>query len=196
MSERVPHVVRGENLTELEPGGVCYPVRDMNEADITTDHRTPLWASPGLIVAVIFSVLVVLIAIGVLITNRGGDVAGEVTIAELRAQPLRFDGQTVILTGTAEQVRQLPVLDQYALYTFRDESGSMWALTQHGAPPDDGSEVRLTAVYHSRITLDEEIKRIVEGQLGSLAGSVVSSILPSVAVNAVFLEHLEYQPAD
>lgn len=168
----------------------------MNEMDLTNEDRTPLWASPGLVVAVIFSVLIVLIAIGVLVTNRGSDPAGEVTVAELRAQPLNFDGQTIILTGTAEEIRQLPVLDQYALYTFRDDSGSMWTLSQHGAPPDDGGTIRLTAVYHSRITLDEEIERIVEAQFGSLAATVVSSILPSVAVNAVFLEHLEYQPVD
>lgn len=168
----------------------------MNETGMTTEERTPLWASPGLIVGVIFSVLILLIAIGVLVTNRGETPVGEITIAELRAQPQRFDGQTVILTGTPEQIRQLPVLDQYALYTFRDDSGSMWALSQHGAPPDDGNSIRLTAVYHSRVTLDEEITRIVEAQFGSLAGTVISSILPSFAINAVFLEHLEYHPAD
>ncbi len=168
----------------------------MDETGMTTEDRTPLWASPGLVVGVIFSVLIILIAIGVLITNRGEEPAGEMTVAELRAQPQQHDGRTVILTGTAEQIRQLPVLDQYALYTFRDDSGSMWALSQHGAPPDDGSIIQLTAVYHSRVTLDEEIKRIVEAQFGSLAGTVISSILPSFALNAVFLEHLEYEPAD
>lgn len=164
----------------------------MSSASTQQEHRTPLWASPGLIVGVLFTVLVLLIAIGVVVTNRGGTPVGTVTIAELRAQPERYDNQTVILTGTAENVRQLPILDQYALYTFRDETGSMWALSQHGAPPREGETFRLTTVFHSRITLDQHVRTLIEAQFGSLAGSVAGSVLPNLGVNAVFLEHLEY----
>ncbi len=53
--------------------------------------------------------------------------------------------------------------------------------------------MQLTAVYHSQITLDEQIQTLVEQQFGSLAGSVVGRILPSLAVNAVFLEHTGYE---
>lgn len=165
----------------------------MSSAGSTTDQRTPLWASPGLIVGALFSVLVLLIAIGVIVTNRGGTPLTTITIAELRAQPDRYDNQTVILTGTAEDVRQLPVLDQYALYTFRDETGSMWTLSQRGAPPRDGQQVQLTGVFNSRVTLDQQIQSLIENQFGSLAGSIAGSILPGLAVNAVFIEHLEYE---
>jgi hypothetical protein len=165
----------------------------MNMSGSQQSERTPLWASPGLIVAVLFSLLVLMIAIGVVVTNRGGSPLNSVTIAELRAHPDRYDGRTVILNGLVEDVRQLPVLDQYALYTFRDDSGSMWTLTQRGVPPRDGETVQLTAVYHSRITLDEQIQSLIEAQFGSLAGSLAGSMLPGLAINAVFLEHMEYQ---
>lgn len=165
----------------------------MNVNETAANQRTPLWASPGAVVAALFGLLVLLIAIGVVVTNRGGSPLASVTIAELRAQPDRYDSQTVVLTGTVEDVRQLPVLDQYALYTFRDETGSMWSLTQRGVPPRENQTVALTAVYHSRLTLDEQIQRLVEEQFGSLAGSIVGGILPSLAVNAVFLEHTQYE---
>ena len=165
----------------------------MSSSDVTANERTPLWASPGLIVAGLFSLLVVLIAVGVVITNRGSASAETVTIADLRARPDHFDGKSVVLTGTVHDVRQLPVLDQYALYTFRDETGSMWTLSQRGVPPREGETVRLTSVYHSRITLDEQIRSIVEEQFGSLAGAIASGALPNLAINAVFLEHQEYE---
>ncbi len=101
----------------------------MNANQTVADERAPLWASPGMVVAGLFGLLVVLIAVGIVVTNRGGAPTQDVTIADLRAQPDRYDGQTVVLTGTVDDVRQLPVLDQYALYTFRDETGSMWSLT-------------------------------------------------------------------
>lgn len=163
----------------------------VNEA--AASERAPLWASPGAIVAALFGLLVLLIAIGIVVTNRGGSPAQDVTIADLRAQPDRYDGRTVVLTGTVADVRQLPVLDQYALYTFRDETGSMWSLTQRGVPPRDGEMVQLTAVYHSRVTLDEQIQMLVEERFGSLVGSVAGGLLPGLSVNAVFLEHLEYE---
>jgi len=165
----------------------------MSEQRAPSESRNPLWASPGLIVGVLFSLLILTIAIGVVLTNRGGTPLRTITIAELRAQPERNDSQTVILTGTAEDIRQLPVLDQYALYTFRDETGTMWVLSQRGAPPRDGEQVHLTAVFNSRITLDEQIQALIEAQFGSLAGSIAGSILPGLAINAVFLEHLEYE---
>ena len=165
----------------------------MNSTESQLQQRSPLWASPGLIVGVLFSVLVLLIAIGVIVTNRGSTAAETLTIADLRAQPERYDSRTVILSGVAEDVRQLPVLDQYALYTFRDDTGSMWALSQHGAPPRNGEDVRLTGVFHSRITLDEQVQMLVEEQFGSLAGSLAGSVLPDLGINAVFIEHLEYE---
>lgn len=165
----------------------------MNTNDTVANERTPVWASPGTVVAILFGLLVLLIAIGIVVTNRGGSLAGSVTVADLRAQPDRYDGQTVVLTGTVDDVRQLPVLDQYALYTFRDETGSMWALTQHGVPPRENETVQLTAVYHSRVKLDEQLRTVIEEQFGSLAGSVAGGLLPGFAVNAVFLEHEEYK---
>jgi hypothetical protein len=165
----------------------------MSSTGSISEQRTPLWASPGLIVGALFSLLVLLIAIGVVVTNRGGTPISTITIAELRASPERYDNQTVILTGTAEDVRQLPILDQYALYTFRDETGSMWTLSQRGSPPRDGEEVRLTGVFNSRITLDQQIQSLIENQFGSLAGQLAGSILPGLAINAVFIEHLEYE---
>lgn len=165
----------------------------MSSTDTQDSNRTPLWASPGLIVGVLFSLLVLLVAIGVVLTNRGGTPVQEITIADLRAQPERYDSQTVVLTGVAEDVRQIPVLDQYALYTFRDDSGSMWSLSQHGAPPGDGETFRLTGVFHSRVTLDEQVQTLIEEQFGSLAGSIAGSVLPDLGINAVFIEHLEYE---
>ncbi len=165
----------------------------MSANETTIHERTPLWASPGTVVAGLFGLLVLLIAIGIVVTNRGGGPVTSVTIADLRAQPDRYDGQTVVLTGIVDDVRQLPVLDQYALYTFRDETGSMWALTQHGVPPRDGEAVQLTAVYHSRVKLDEQIRTVIAEQFGSLAGSIAGGIMPGFVINAVFLEHEEYR---
>lgn len=179
----------------MSPPGmtICYPHLIMNANETAASERTPVWASPGAVVAALFGLLAVLIAIGIVVTNRGGSPLEGVTIADLRAQPDRYDGQTVVLTGVADDVRQLPVLDQYALYTFRDETGSIWSLTQRGVPPRDGETVQLTAIYHSRVTLDEQIQMLVEEQFGSLAGSVVGGILPSLSINTVFLEHVEYE---
>lgn len=168
----------------------------MNANETVATERGPLWASPGTVVAILFGLLVLLVAVGIVVTNRGGRSAGSVTIADLRAQPDRYDGQTVVVTGRVDDVRQLPVLDQYALYTFRDETGSMWALTQKGVPPRDGEIVALTAIYHSRVKLDEQIRMLVEEQFGSLAGSIAGEILPSLAINAVFLEHHGFMLAD
>lgn len=161
------------------------------------NERTPLWASPGAVVALLFVLLAVVVAIGIVVTNRGGSSpAGHVTIADLRGDPDRYDNRIVTLTGTVEDVRQLPVLDQYALYTFRDETGSMWALTQKGVPPRDGETVELVAVYHSRVKLDDQIKALVEEQIGSLAGSIVGGLLPGVALNVVFLEHESFMEVE
>ena len=144
------------------------------------------WALAG------FGLLALVVAIGIVVTNRGSSPVGNVTIADLRSDPDHYDNRSVILTGTVDDVRQLPMLDQYALYTFRDDTGSMWALTQKGIPPRDGESVELTAVYHSRVKLDDQIKAIVEQQIGSLAGSIVGGLLPGVALNVVFLEHESY----
>lgn len=169
----------------------------MNTSQPSSIERTPLWASPGLIVVALFSLLAIMIAIGVIATNRTTNPIETVTIADLRADPDRYDLRTVTIRGNATSVRQLPVLDQYALYTFYDDTGEMWVLSQRGVPPGGsmqmGTQVELTAVFHSRITLDEQIETLVEAQLGSLAASVIGSILPGVGVNAVFLEHESYE---
>jgi hypothetical protein len=70
----------------------------------------------------------------------------------------------------------------------------MLTLTRNGAPPDGNAEqVELQAVYHSKVTLDDELEDIVEDQLGPLAGSLVSLLLPGVPLDVVFLEHEKYE---
>ena len=148
----------------------------------------------GLVVLFLGVLLVGAIVVGVLTTRDGSDdAAARVTVADLRADPDRYDNHSVTLQGRVEDVRQLPYLDQYAVYTFRDDTGSMLALTRKGVPPDDQrDDVVIDARYHSRVTLDDELKAIVEDQLGPLAGRVVGFLLPGVPLNVVFLEHERY----
>lgn len=150
---------------------------------------------PGLVVLFLGILLVGAIVIGILVARDSDDASSDdVTVAELRADPDRYDNQSVSLRGRVEEVRQLPYLDQYAIYTFRDVTGSMLALTRKGVPPDDArANVRLMATYHSRVTLDDELKSIVDDQLGPLAGQVISLLLPGVPLNVVFLEHERYE---
>jgi hypothetical protein len=164
------------------------------EADPDSETRRPIWQRPGLYALVALAVLAALVVAGIL-TNRSDDGSIQpVTIAELRGHPDRYDKQTVVLRGTVEEVMALPVLEQYALYTFRDETGSMRVLTQRGTPPGDGEQIELTAVYYSSLTLDEQLRQIIDEQFGSLAGGIVDEVLPSLSLNVVFLDHQHYQP--
>jgi len=150
---------------------------------------------PGLIVLVLGVLLLGAIIVGVIASrDSDGEAISLVTVAELRADPERYDNITVALRGRVDEIRQIPYLDQYAIYTFRDDSGSMLALTRNGVPPEDmRDDVRLDAIYHSRVTLDDELRSIVEDQLGPLAGQVVDLLLPGIPLNVVFLEHERYE---
>jgi hypothetical protein len=151
---------------------------------------------PGAVVLVLLVLFIGIVVLGVALSRRGGAESERlVTIAELRQDPDRWDGRAVQLEGHAEGVRELPFLSQYAVYTLRDDTGSMLALTQRGAPPADGStRVRVRAVYHSRVTLEGELRRIAEDQLGPFGAAVVSLLLPEIPINVVYLEHQSYAP--
>jgi hypothetical protein len=150
---------------------------------------------PGAIVLGLGLLFVLVIIVGVVVSNRGEGVAiSQLTIAELRADPDRWDNRVVELTGSAQDIRELPYLSQYALYIFRDDTGTIYVLTQKGAPPEDvDGALRVRGIYHSKVTLDDELKRIVEDQLGPLAGAVVNLLVPGVPLNVVFLEHQSYE---
>jgi hypothetical protein len=150
---------------------------------------------PGAIVLGLGLLFLLAIVVGVVVSNRGeGETIRNVTIAELRADTDHWDNRVVELTGRAEDIRELPYLSQYALYTFRDDTGSIYVLTQQGAPPgSSGGALRVRGIFHARVTLDDELKRIVEDQLGPLAGAVVNLLLPGVPLNVVFLEHQSYE---
>jgi hypothetical protein len=169
------------------------PAQHYNTESIAVDaERRRSWFAPGVIVALLGLVLVGLITVGVL-ANRSSEPGIEaVTIADLRADPEGWDNRRVTLVGTVEGVRELPLLNQYAIYTFRDETGTMLALTSNGAPPDDGEEVELEAVFHSKVRLDDELKEIVSDQLGPLAGAAVSGLVPGIPLNVVYLGHDSY----
>jgi hypothetical protein len=155
--------------------------------------RTRFGVSPGVIVLGIFVVTLVVIMAGVLLNRRADGDVGLVTIQQLLGDPDRYDNDSVVVEGRVEGKRSIPYLSQYALYTIRDETGSVMVLSQKGAPPDDGELVRLRGVFHSRVTLDDELKRLVEEELGSLVGSIVGALLPDVPLNVVFVEHESYE---
>jgi hypothetical protein len=157
------------------------------------EERRRFRIHPGLIVGVLGVLLLAMIAIGVFVNRKSEPGVRATTIAELRADPEGWDNRRVTLTGTAESVRELPVLSQYAIYTFRDETGSMLALTRNGAPPDDGQQLQVEAVFHSKVRLDDELKEIVSDQLGPLAGSVVSTLVPGVPLDVVYLGHDSFE---
>lgn len=160
------------------------------------EERRRFRVHPGAVVLVLGLLLVVLVIIGIVVNASGEPGVEAVTIAELRADPDGWDNRRVTLDGSAESIRELPVLSQYAIYTFRDETGSMLVLTRKGAPPESNSEaVTLEAVYHSKVTLDDELKEIVSDQLGPLAGAAVGTLLPGIPLNVVFLEHERYDVA-
>jgi hypothetical protein len=181
---------------------ICYALGTMSTSaqpagiDQGQDEGERAWTRfvPIIVVLVLGVLLVAVVAIGVALSRESGPDVSSVTIADLRANPDGYDNRLVEITGSADGVRKLPYLDQYALYTFRDDSGSILVLSRNGAPPHDGAQrIRLRAVYHSRVTLDDELKAIVEDQLGPLAGTVVGALLPGVPLDVVFLEHESYE---
>jgi hypothetical protein len=153
------------------------------------------WTRPSAgVVAIAARVLLLLaIAVGVYTSPGSGhaSVGGAVTIAQLLADPERYDERDVTLTGAAEDVRSVPYLSQYALYTFRDKTGALRVLSQRGTPPE-GQPVQLIGTYHAKAKLDEALRRVVEERFGSLAGTVVDAVVPNVGLHVVFMEHLKY----
>lgn len=172
-----------------------YPYTVEDDEDGASRFPIP----PGAIVLILGLLLLGAIVVGV-IASRSSDGGGKprtVTIADLLGNPDGWDNRRVEITGTAEGVRRLPYITQYAVYTFRDPTGTVLVLTQKGVPPTDPvREVRLTGLYHSKVTLDDELKRIVEDQFGSIAGAVVSALLPGVPINVVFIEQEKYALAE
>lgn len=160
------------------------------------DRQRGVRAAPGLVVVVLGLLLLIVIIIGVLGT-RSGETPGvpTLTITELRAAADTYDNRTVRVQGVVADVRELPYLSQYAVYTLRDETGSIYVLTERGAPPSEpvDREYVLDATYHSRATLDDELRRVVEGRLGPIAGELVIRLLPGIPINVVFLEHERYE---
>jgi hypothetical protein len=174
----------------VAPPRIAVPVSD-------PDNEGRSLLRPGLVVLALGLLLLGVIIAGIIISrDPAGESASQVTIAELRSDTDRYDNRMVSLRGRVDNVRQLPYLDQYAIYTFQDDTGSMLVLTRKGVPSEDvRDDVRLDAVYHSRVTLDDELKSIVEDQFGPLAGQVVSMLLPGIPLNVVFLEHQRYDPS-
>ena len=72
----------------------------------------------------------------------------------------------------------------------------MLVLTRRGVPPEGGEQVRLTATFNSAVTLDEQIKRLVEEQLGSIAGSLADRLIPGLPLNVIYLNHEKYEALD
>lgn len=169
------------------------PAQQYNVAPFPAEEerrRFPI--APGVVVLLIGLVLVGLIVVGVLANANSEPGVEAVTIAELRADPDGWDNRRVTLLGTAENVRELPLLNQYALYTFRDETGTIFALTRNGAPPD-AERIKVEAVFHSKVRLDDELNDIVSDQLGPLAGSAVGALLPGIPLDVVYLGHDSYE---
>lgn len=159
-------------------------------------ERGPLPFGPGLVVLLLGLLLVAAIAVGVWLNGRESTPTESiVTIAGLRADPGRYDNTVVRVDGRVEDVRTLPFLSQYAIYTLRDATGSMRVLSQHGVPPAD-APTRLVATYHASVTLDDELRALVRDRLGSVAGELVR-LLPGIPLNVVFLEQERYEaPSD
>lgn len=160
------------------------------------DERRRFPFAPGLVVLVLGLILVSLIVVGVLANRSSEPGISDVTIADLLADPDGWDNRRVTLVGSAENVRELPLLNQYALYTFRDDTGTIWALTRNGAPPADADRVEVEAVFHSKVRLDDELNEIVSDQLGPLAGAAVGALLPGIPLDVVYLGHDSYTVLD
>ena len=171
-------------------------VRWVDETDRAA-RETPWWRSPGLILIIAALLLVALITAGILINNRNAD-SGPlrgVTVSDLRSDPERYNGAELEMVGTAERVRTLPILDQYGLYSFEDETGSIWVLSNRGAPPA-GQPVRITGSFNGALRLDDYLSTLVEDQLGPFAGVAVDALMPGIPLNVVFLQHEKYELLD
>jgi hypothetical protein len=162
-----------------------------NQTTRVADDGERRWrVTPAAVMLVSFVALLIVIAVGVVASMRSSASGPqEVTVADLKGDPDRYDGREVTLSGWAESVRELPVLSQFALYTFRDDTDSITVLSQKGAPPGEGERIRLTGTYHSRTKLDKALRDLAEEQLGPLAGTVVDFALPGVPLNVAFIEH-------
>ncbi len=169
----------------------------MSEPFEPSPSRWPFRVGAGFVVVALLLLLVVAISAAVLL-NRSSDPEEDdrtISIAELNRDPEGWDGRDVVVSGTVEDVRTIPYLDQYALYTFRDATGTIRVLSSNGAPKvDEGEPIRLNAVYHSRVKLDAAIHALIEDQLGGLAGSIVGSLVLDIPLDVVFLEHTSYEP--
>lgn len=173
--------------------------------DQPTSERSGLGISAGVLALGALVLLLIAVGVAVALELRGGgsdDAAAHVTIAELRANPDGFDEQSVLLRVWVEDVRSVPLLSQYAVYNVRDATGSMRVLTSNGAPPtgniDDPADapVELRAVFRSRITLNDELKRLISDQLGALAGAAAGVLLPGIPLDVLFLQHQEFEVLD
>jgi hypothetical protein len=158
--------------------------------------KRPAWLTPGLIVGAAFALLVIVVIIGVLISRGNGEQTQEdITIAQLRSDPEGFDGARVELVGTTSNSFSLPVLDQYGIYEIDDGTGSMFVLSDKGIPPDNGEQVRVTAIFNGSVKLDDQIRTLIEDQLGSAAGIIADQFLPGIPLNVSFLTHQSFEPA-
>jgi hypothetical protein len=70
----------------------------------------------------------------------------------------------------------------------------MFVLSDKGAPPDDGEPVRVTAIFNGAVELDDQIRSLVEDQLGAAAGFIADQLLPGIPLNVAFLTHQRFEP--
>ncbi len=162
--------------------------------EVTDDDQPPFWKQPLFLFVGVIAILAIVVTAGIILSQRGknGDTTDNVAIQDLKADQDFYDGQTVVLIGEVGTVYQLPVLDQYAIYSFDDGTGDMWVLSDKGVPPED-EEIELTAVFNAAITLDKQLERIIEDQFGSIVGAVVENIVPEIPLNVVYLRHEKYR---
>lgn len=157
--------------------------------------KRPSWLTPGLIVGLAFALLLIVVIIGILISRSDGEqVHDDITIAQLRGDPEGFDGVEVELVGTTSNRYTIPVLDQYGIYELDDGTGSMFVLSDKGVPPDNGELVQVTAIFNGAVELDDQIRNLIEDQLGSAAGFIAEQFLPGIPLNVLFLTHQSFEP--
>jgi hypothetical protein len=72
-------------------------------------------------------------------------VADALTIADLLASPLTYDGQKVTLTGTVEEA--VPISGQSG-YNLRDGAARITVVSRSG-PPINGDHLAVTATVHA-----------------------------------------------
>ncbi|MFW6074266.1 MAG: hypothetical protein ACOC9Y_01640 [Chloroflexota bacterium] len=158
-------------------------------------RRVSLPVPAGLLVIGAFFTLLILIVIGLVISRGGDDGPLAITIEDLRADPGQYDRRAVRLSGQVTDTYALPLLDQYGLYQFDDGTGSIYVLTDKGIPPGE-TPVQIEGTFNSAITLDQQLRRLVEEQLGTAAGWVIDQLVPGIPLNVVYLNHERYDPAN